>query len=1635
MAVKKSLTTIISKMNQKISKLLFALLVMLIGSSFVHSAQAQSKIIINNLSGGTSRHTSCIGTYWSKHEWDIIFPENYRGKTIKNPVIYYRRGSNDNTPSVTGGFTSGDNAPFLVNTVTATGHTNFAPAGTDQTGSYYKFDFTGQSLTIPTNGVLWFRFTATNGICEQYRRDIGTSIYTSTYQQSDYTRPGYTAFLVEGTYAGALNFDGTNDYVAINNPFTAFEKEITVEWNANIDPSSQMGSGISQSLPNIEGQHSMVWMMHYLPGAKLIQFYISDNGAWKHADAPVPSGWHKFTGVASGSSIKIYMDGNLISTSTDVVTTGILNVPNSVIHLGKDSRYSADRFMKGGIDEVRIWNRALCAGEIQNNLHGELASTQVGLQQYYKFNHGSSNDNNAGVTTLEDFSGNSRNGSLINFGLNGATSNWVDGVVNGTAPAFVPPTATFTANGPLNFCPSDSVTFTANTGAGLSYQWTKDGSPIAGATAVSYTAKTTGSYNVTVTKNGCDASASAQQVQVEDLIAPTITSTQGNVIVALDSLNGTATLADYTGNVTATDNCSAAGAITFTQSPAAATPLVPNAATNVTLTATDASGMSANQIFTVTATDQTAPIVRVKSINVTLDATGKAVVNPAQVDNGTTDNSGSFTLSLDKSIFNCANLGPNQVVLTAVDSSGNTTSSSPGELVITVLDSISPVKPVLADVMGECSATAVAPTTTDNCSGTITGTTTDSLTYSTQGTHVITWSFEDASGNLTTATQNVVVKDTKAPFLPGSISSINAQYFDGTNFNTFKYSGTVPAINTNWGIGSPNATLLGVDQFSIRYTAQFTAPATGTYSFRSYTDDGVRLYVNNQLVIDRWADYPPTSHTGSINLTAGQTVPVKMDFYENGGGAVAYLYYTAPGSPEKPFEAQVPANKNLTVYLNDAGEASVNHADLDPGYQDNCGIASLTSSQISFNCSNIGANPVTLTVTDVNGNVSTGAGTVTVLDTIAPTALTQNITVQLDAAGNVSISPSDINNGSSDNCSISSLVLNKTSFSCSNIGANSVTLTVTDVNGNVSTSTATVTVEDKVAPVALANNVTVQLDASGKGFTTAALADNGSTDACGIKSLSLSKTDFDCSNVGPNQVTFTATDVNGNISTSTITVIVEDKIAPVAVAQNVTIQLNASGNASTTAAAVNNGSSDACGIKSIVLSKTAFDCSNVGENTVMLTVTDVNGNVSTAPATVTVEDNIAPAVLTQNVTVQLDANGQGSITESQINNGSSDNCSIASYSLDKKSFDCSNVGINTVTLTVTDVNGNVSSATATVTVEDNVAPVALTQNISVTLVNGAATISAASVDNGSNDACGIQSLTIDKSNFDCSSIGNNSVLLTVTDNNGNVSSATAIVNVIGVKPAPSIAVSRTDNTFTGLDSKTIALGYGAQSLTLTASNSTSVDHATSYSWSPAAGLSDAGIANPVFTPTSAGTYTFTVTATNEFGCTATTSVTISVIDVRCGNKNEKVLVCHKTGSAKNPWVQICISKNAVATHLKKGSTLGTCGSTATIAAVESADMSLEGSLSVSNKNTLSVYPNPFAGETTVTFNLVTDEAEVSLDLYDLKGVKVAHIYSGRAEAFKSYSFMFDGKSVPAGVYFFRLTGSGSALNFKVIVSQ
>jgi uncharacterized repeat protein (TIGR03806 family) len=110
-----------------------------------------------------------------------------------------------------------------------------------------------------------------------------------------------------------------------------------------------------------------------------------------------------------------------------------------------------------------------------------------------------------------------------------------------------------------------------------------------------------------------------------------------------------------------------------------------------------------------------------------------------------------------------------------------------------------------------------------------------------------------------------------------------------------------PTINFDWGGGSPDASISS-DLFTARWTGSIQPQFSEVYTFTTTSDDGIRVYlwVNGQrvAVVDSWVDQAPTDHSGIISLVAGQRYNIEVDYYENGGGAVAKLYWSSPSTPK-----------------------------------------------------------------------------------------------------------------------------------------------------------------------------------------------------------------------------------------------------------------------------------------------------------------------------------------------------------------------------------------------------------------------------------------------------------------------------------------------------------------------------------------------------------------------------------------------------------------------------------------------------------------------------------------------------------------------------------------------------------------
>lgn len=161
----------------------------------------------------------------------------------------------------------------------------------------------------------------------------------------------------------------------------------------------------------------------------------------------------------------------------------------------------------------------------------------------------------------------------------------------------------------------------------------------------------------------------------------------------------------------------------------------------------------------------------------------------------------------------------------------------------------------------------------------------------------------------------------------GNGSGLRGEYYNNIDFTSFAFSRVDATVNFDFGEGSPDASV-GAETFSARWRGQVEAIFGETYTFYVRSDDGVRLWVNGQLVIDKWIDQGPTEYSATVALTAGQKADVRMDFYENGGGAVAQLSWSSARTAKQiiPQSQLYPAASNRSPQVSSSATATPNPA-------------------------------------------------------------------------------------------------------------------------------------------------------------------------------------------------------------------------------------------------------------------------------------------------------------------------------------------------------------------------------------------------------------------------------------------------------------------------------------------------------------------------------------------------------------------------------------------------------------------------------------------------------------------------------------------------------------------------------------
>ncbi len=577
----------------------------------------------------------------------------------------------------------------------------------------------------------------------------------------------------------------------------------------------------------------------------------------------------------------------------------------------------------------------------------------------------------------------------------------------------------------------------------------------------------------------------------------------------------------------------------------------------IKFTATDKCGNSSMATVNVTVVDNSKPIAKCHDVvNVSVNNAGIGSVTAQNVDNGSIDNctpSNQLILSLNITQFNCANIGNNLVVLTVIDQAGN---SNVCTSIITVQDNLPPtISSCPADISVNCTS-SLDPnvnlslgkaTASDNCSATVTYS--DAITSPPAGfcsALIRTWKATDIGNNTATCTQKISIQDNTPPsftnvfppdvtlacgstvpaapnvtatdFCDPSVNISLNEFSNKTNNNSctdFSYVVIRTWVATD-DCGNSTTHTQKTTVLDVTPPVFTNVPGTITLftdNFNSLVCSApVTLLLNNTNVSDcegfNNITVSNNSPYGSGGLNASGTYPVgttvvKFTAIDKCGNTSTANVNVTVIDNSKPI-AHCIALINLT--LNNQGIATLAPQDVNNGSTDNCTPQNqllLSLSQTQFDCTNLGSNIVTLTVTDQAGNSNTCTSIINIVSGSSTTLTLTFSTTNESAPGANDGSATAIVTGGSGSFSYKwNDPNNSTTQTVNGLAAGNYTVTVTDlvtgckavgtVTVNLNSSSSTFVISGNImVPVTNANVGLVQVDMTGTTLATMTTTNSG----------------------------------------------------------------------------------------------------------------------------------------------------------------------------------------------------------------------------------------------------------------------------------------------------------------------------------------------------------------------------------------------------------------------------------------------------------------------------------------------------------------------------------------------------------------
>jgi hypothetical protein len=640
--------------------------------------------------------------------------------------------------------------------------------------------------------------------------------------------------------------------------------------------------------------------------------------------------------------------------------------------------------------------------------------------------------------------------------------------------------------------------------------------------------------------------------------------------------------------------------------------------------------------------------------------------------------------------------GTHTIIWSYDDGFGNVSTQSQ---VIVVTDNQAPVpdSSSLPQITGDCKVEITEyPTATDNCSGTIIGTTTDSLVYEHQGTYAITWNFKDNNGNVATQLQTVTVTDQTAP-VP-DIASLPV-----INESCVATISVFPTATDNCA-----GKIVGTTTDSLTYAAN------GTYTITWHYDDGsgnVSTQIQTIVIADNTPPVPDASSLPPINgacMVSTTEIPTATD---NCAGSIAGttvdpLVYTTPGTytitwvyndrngnTSTQTQAVVVTDNTppvpdaislLTVY-----ESCDITIDQFPTATDECmgTVVGTTIDPLTY--TTIGTYTITWKYDDQHGNISTQTQSVIFVDNTPPVPDETQLPV-ISGSCKVTL---DTRPSATDDCQGKIIATTSDPLTYSNLGTYTVTWKYDDGHGNVATQTQSVVVIDNVPPVPdrtslpqINGSCMVTIDE----FPTA-------TDACAGTIMATTTDPLIYTTKGMYTINWRYDDRNGNVSTQTQSVVVADTTPPVPkFAELPTLYGDCCLNVCQKPKAI-----DDCRGKITGTTTDPLFYTTPGTYTITWKYNDGNGNVTTQTQMVVIADHNPPVPnLAQLPVIQGECKVK--IKKSPT---ATDNCKGAIIGTTTDPLVYKTAGTYTITWNYDDSSGNVSTQTQTVVVIDTTAPV------------------------------------------------------------------------------------------------------------------------------------------------------------------------------------------------------------------------------------------------------------------------------------------------------------------------------------------